>query len=82
MGALDYVQWPAMVATLLAAWLVASKQPSRRDRGFWVFLLSNLLWVIWAVPSQAWALVVLQIGLAFSNVRGVIKNRRTAAHSG
>lgn len=82
MSALDYVQWPAMVATLLAAWLVASKQQSRRDHGFWVFLLSNVLWVIWALPSQAWALVVLQIGLAFSNVRGVLKNRRASARSG
>lgn len=81
MGAVDYVQWPAMLATLLAAWLVASQQRSRRDHGFWLFLLSNVLWVIWAVPSQAWALVVLQVGLAFSNVRGVIKNRSANASS-
>lgn len=81
MNDLDYIQWPATVATLLAAWLVASKQRSRRDHGFWVFLLSNALWIVWAVPAQAWALVVLQIGLAVSNVRGVIKNRGSSASS-
>ncbi|HMM68377.1 MAG TPA: hypothetical protein PKC03_15690 [Dokdonella sp.] len=72
---LDLVQWPAMIATLLAGWLVASKYRRRRDQGFWLFLLSNILWVAWGVFAQAWALVVLQFGLALTNIRGVVKNR-------
>ena len=81
MPSTDLVQWPAMALTLLAAWLVASTKRSRRDHGFWIFLLSNVLWVVWAVPSQAWALVVLQVGLACLNVRGIIKNRPAADSS-
>jgi hypothetical protein len=76
---LDLVQWPAMAVTLLAGWLVASGQRRRRDLGFWLFLLSNLLWVIWGVASHALALIVLQFGLAFSNIRGVIRNRAQSA---
>lgn len=70
----DLVQWPAMVASLLAAWLVASSAERRRAIGFWVFLLSNVLWVAWAVYTRSWALLVLQLGLAAMNVRGVRKN--------
>ena len=69
----DFVQWPAMVVTIAASWLVASKQEKRRNLGFWVFLLSNVLWIAWAVPEKAWALIVLQISLFAMNVRGAIK---------
>ena len=69
----DFVQWPAMVVTIAASWLVASKQEKRRNLGFWVFLMSNVLWIAWAVPEKAWALIVLQISLLAMNVRGAIK---------
>jgi hypothetical protein len=42
--------------------------------GFWTFLASNALWIAWAIPAKAWALIVLQVGLAALNVRGVFKN--------
>ncbi len=73
MDLLDILQWPAMAVTLLAAWLVASQSERRRNTGFWVFLLSNVLWVAWGVYSQAYALVVLQVGLAAMNIRGAKK---------
>ena len=73
MNAWDLVQWPAMLATLLAAWLVASTQPERRNVGFWVFLLSNVLWVVWGWHASAYALIALQIGLAALNIRGAMK---------
>ena len=74
MSALDLVQWPAMAASVMAAWLVASSQERRRKWGFWTFLLSNVLWVAWGWHDQAWALVALQVCLAAMNVRGVTKN--------
>ena len=46
---LDLVQWPAMVVTVWAAWLVASSLKRRRQLGFWIFLLSNVLWVVWGM---------------------------------
>jgi hypothetical protein len=71
---LDLLQWPAMVVTITAAWLVASQAKRKRTIGFWVFLLSNLLWSVWGWHQQAYALVLLQIFLAATNARGVYKN--------
>jgi hypothetical protein len=71
---IDALQWPAMVATLLAAWLVASQSKRRRGFGFWVFIVSNVLWTIWGWHARAFALVALQLGLFVLNVRGARKN--------
>ncbi len=70
---IDFMQWPAMAATLLAAWLVGSESTRRREIGFWVFLISNVLWCLWGWHDGAYALVALQIGLAALNIRGVFK---------
>lgn len=70
---LDLLQWPAMLVTLVAAWLVASRGQSHRNAGFWVFLLSNVLWIVWGVDSGSWALVALQFGLMAMNIRGAVK---------
>jgi len=71
---IDLLQWPAMVATIAGAWLVASRTARRRAVGFWIFLLSNVLWVAWGLHDHAYALVGLQFFLAALNVRGVRKN--------
>jgi len=74
MDYLDLLQWPAMIVTVAAAWLVASRSPHRRAVGFWFFLASNVLWVAWGIHDRAWALVGLQFCLATLNIRGVYKN--------
>jgi hypothetical protein len=74
MTLLDGLQWPAMLVTVAAAWFVGSSRPTRRIAGFWLFLLSNLLWIIWGASTHAWALVILQVCLAATNVRGEKKN--------
>ncbi|MBK6005119.1 hypothetical protein JJB11_03355 [Ramlibacter ginsenosidimutans] len=71
---LDLLQWPAMVASVLAAWLVASAHADRRKIGFWVFMASNALWVAWGWHTQAYALITLQLILAAMNVRGLKKS--------
>jgi hypothetical protein len=76
---LDWVQWPAMALTILAAWLAASSAKARREVGFWCFLGSNVLWVAWGWHASAWALVVLQFALAIMNIRGVRNNEPRAA---
>lgn len=63
-----------MAVTLFAAWMVASQRKAQRNWGFWIYLISNVLWVAWGWHTQAWALVVLQFGLVALNVRGVKKN--------
>lgn len=68
-----------MVITVAAAWLVGSQQTRKRKAGFWLFLLSNVMWVIWGVHDGAHALIVLQVALAILNIRGAYKNERSAA---
>jgi hypothetical protein len=73
----DYLyqlQWPAMVVTVVAAWLIASQSKSKRVVGFWLFLLSNVLWIAWGWHVSAYALVALQVALAALNFRGAYKN--------
>ena len=72
---LDALQWPATVVTLIAGWLVASSSKSRREAGFWWFVASNILWIVWAWHAKAWALIALQIGLFAMNLRGAVRNR-------
>src|ERR1051326_1322653 len=73
---MQHLQWPAMIATLLSAWLVAEQSKTRRQWGFWLFLFSNVLWVAWGWEAKAYALILLQFGLAALNLRGVAKNER------
>ena len=79
MDYLDLLQWPAMLVTVVAAWLVASQAKRRREYGFWIFLLSNLLWIVWGWHDRAYALIALQIALAALNVRGAYKNEPHSA---
>jgi hypothetical protein len=74
MDYLDLLQWPAMLVTITAAWLVASRSIRKRTIGFWVFLASNVLWSVWGWHERAYALIVLQFFLAAMNVRGVYRN--------
>jgi hypothetical protein len=75
---LDLIQWPAMLVTVAAAWYVASTQKRRRHLGFWLFIASNLLWVVWGAYAHAYALIVLQVCLAAMNIRGALKSDDTA----
>lgn len=81
---LDWMQWPAMLATVLAAWLVGSDSEARRSAGFWVFLASNILWILWGLHDGAMALIALQLALAALNIRGVFKTeaaQKTESHN-
>jgi hypothetical protein len=64
-----------MIVTIVAAWLVASQRKFKRNWGFWLFLLSNVLWILWGVHDGAYALILLQVSLAILNIRGTVKNR-------
>ncbi len=71
----DAIQWPAMLVTVVAAWLVASQKKFKRNWGFWLFLASNVLWIVWGWHDSAYALIVLQVALAILNIRGAMKNQ-------
>lgn len=71
---IDLLQWPAMAVSLYAAYLLGSKRTGRRIFGFSMFILSNVLWIVWGWGDEAWALIALQLGLLAMNVRGIVKN--------
>jgi hypothetical protein len=79
MDYLDLLQWPAMVVTVIAAWLVASQHETRRNLGFWVFMASNVLWIIWGLHTGAYALITLQLCLGAMNIRGARKTESIAS---
>lgn len=70
----DWLQWLAMLITVAASWFTASSREDRRRIGFWTFLLSNAVWAWWALQHDAPALLVLQLALAFMNIRGARRN--------
>jgi hypothetical protein len=76
---MSWIQWPAAAASVVAAWLVASTSDRKRKWGFWVFLVSNVLWVLWGVSAKAYAVIALQICLAAMNIRGVKKTEEETA---
>lgn len=71
---ISFIQWPAMLVTVAASWLVSSTRTSKRGVAFWMFLASNLLWSIRGVHTGSYALVVLQLCLAVTNFRGAGRN--------
>jgi hypothetical protein len=75
---IDFLQWPAMLVTLCAAFLVGARHARRRIFGFYTFIFSNILWIVWGVHDEAWALIALQAGLCAMNVRGIVRNEHTA----
>jgi len=73
MDYLHQLQWPAMIVTVVAAWLIASQAKRRRKIGFWCFLLSNGLW------QSGGGMTVLMQSLSsrspsILNIRGAYKN--------
>ncbi len=70
----DLIQWPAMIVTVVAAWMTGSHGRWKRSWGFWLFITSNALWAAWGWHAGAYALITLQIALALINIRGARNN--------
>ena len=58
---------------------LASRKADKRMVGFWLMVVSNLMWILWGWHDEAWALVALQVGLMALNVRGIVKNEHETA---
>jgi hypothetical protein len=75
---LDLLQWPAAILGLGGGWLVASRVAGQRRLGFALWIVSNVLWVVWATSTHAWALLGMQSVFLVTSVRGWINNREPA----
>lgn len=73
-NAVHLLQWPAMAVSLFGAWWIGDPACSNRRHGFSVLILSNVIWLIWAISDAAWALGVMQILFLIVNGRGYYDN--------
>jgi hypothetical protein len=64
----------AALATIIGAYCVGSTRRSRRIVGFIIFVVSNVLWILWGWPRAAWGLIFVQFALMALNARGLVKN--------
>ena len=48
--------------------------PINDPKAVFLFLLSNVLWMVWGVHARAYALIVLQLCLVVMNIRGEQRN--------
>ncbi len=69
-----YLEWPAMLISLAAAWWLGSKKPEKRIFAFGLLIVGNLMWIAWGWTDGAWALIALNVGLMALNVRAIMKN--------
>jgi hypothetical protein len=70
MDIVDLLQWPAMVITVIAAWLVGSASRASAPSASGASSRATCLWVVWGLHDHAYALVALQFFLAAINARG------------
>lgn len=65
------MDWIGAILTLIATYLMASY----RRQAVRVFLVSSVVFLIWAFHEEVWSLVVLQSTLIILNIRTLIKWR-------
>jgi len=73
---LDALQWPGMVLGLAGAACVASGRRTTRLRGFQIWVLSNICWIIWAAATAGWGLLIMQIVFCATSCLGWANHRR------
>ena len=69
------LDWIGTIMVLIAAFILSSKissKPKNRMWGFIFFLVSNIFWIPFAILLQAYGLLVTQVILFFTNLRGII----------
>lgn len=71
----DFMQWPASFFSILGSWFISNDSVRQRWWGFFLFLLANFCWIIWAIPASAWAVVLTQILYVVLSIRGMLNNR-------
>lgn len=68
------VTWTGTVAAILGAFLVTSKNKTRRKVGFASFLLANVLWGAWGAVTGVYALTTQYVVFSVAAVIGIRNN--------
>jgi hypothetical protein len=70
----DLLQWPALVLSIIGAWLVGGSRANQRFAGFLLFLASNVLWAAWGLGIGAWGVAITQAFFTWTSLRGIRTN--------
>jgi len=70
---IDALQWPAM-GHYCPGWACSLSEKIQAELGILAFPPGNVLWIAWGLHDRAYALIFLQVCLAFLNIRGTVKN--------
>jgi hypothetical protein len=73
----DWLQWTATALALVGAWLTGDHLPFHRVIGFVLYILSDVLWIIWGVKNKKplpWGFITMYSVFTFLSARGVWNN--------
>ncbi len=74
----ELVGFAAFLTNVWGNWLLVQKS----ERGWWVRIISIILWFVYARESSSWAMTANSITFFFINVVGLVKWRRERLRTG
>ena len=72
---MDALMWLAVVLSVGGGFFVASERPARRQLGFYVWTLSNSMWIYDAVTHKNWPLLAMFAIYLIQCFIGIYSNR-------
>lgn len=70
--------WLAMAFVLLQFWFLSKGQ---EKPAFFSALVACVFWAVFAIPTSAWALLTLEVAIAFLCARGLLRLRQARKES-
>lgn len=71
----DVLQWLGAISSMIGALLVASPYAHIRRKGFFIWLVSNQLLIMWALITHAWGIALMQVFFLATSYRGWYNNK-------
>lgn len=73
---LEFMQWPALMFSVVGSWYLSDKTARHRSIGFFLFLLANFCWIAWGcVTPNAYGLILTQMYYIVTSFRGIRNNQ-------
>ena len=73
-----WIEYPAVALSMLGSILVSSSLRKRRMTGFLIWLISNTLFIIWAIYISAWAVILMYLFFSGTSIKGFVSNKEVS----
>jgi len=70
-------QYPALVTGIAGAVLVSGISNKKRFFGFLIWILSDILWGLFAIDTGAWGFLLMQVFFICTCIKGMLNNRKS-----